>query len=345
MTLELEYDEASGMYLLNKIRIMVLPKGSLEALQNSVNLILGLATKGIFQEASATVFYSFLQDLIKQKAIKIRGGRAETDIFDLFKKLGFGRINEISQDLNLYKISIEGNSNSFLNIMVNSPYCFNSMGLLTSIYRIVTNRDVEVTEEKCRSTGDSDIDFFSASIKESKSQYTYVPSQIFENKNENLKKVDILEDETDIFLNSIPSEIVPVTYFPYLFSKLRKLIGLGVYGIESQAGKELAKLYQQYNLQLIQEKYKLKGLDIMPVISGLGRIETLKTDLGYLMEVDIYNSFNALHIDEALEKRCFLLSSLLSTLSYKLTGSSLKLNEKECSALNNEVCKFSFERT
>ena len=83
---------------------------------------------------------------------------------------------------------------------------------------------------------------------------------------------------------------------------------------------------------------------MLPVISGMGRINTLKTELNYLIEVDVYNSFNALHIDDSMEKRCFLLGSLISGLSYKLTGTSLKLSEKECSATNGEVCKFAFEQ-
>ncbi len=344
MELRLEYDSGGGMYLLNDIRVLVLPKGSLQSLQNSVNIILGLATKGIFQEASSVVFYSFLQDLIKRKAIRLRGeDKTEVEIFDLFKKLGFGRTNEISKDLDSYRLSIDGNPNSFLNITSNSPYCFNSSGMLTGIYRTITGRDVEVIEEKCRSTGDSDIDFFSVHVKGEKGQYTYIPSQVFEHKKEDLRKIEILEDENSVFINSIPSEIIPAVYFPYLFSKLRRIIGQGVYGIESQAGKELSKLYQQYNLEMIEEKYGVKGLEIIPILSGIGRMETLKTDLGYLMEVDIYNSFNALHIDDSVEKRCFLLSSLLSNLSHKLTGSLLKLNEKDCSAMNNQVCKFSFE--
>jgi predicted hydrocarbon binding protein len=343
MEINLEYDDEKGIYLLNKIRVLVLPKGSLESLQNSVNMILGLATKSIFQEVSSTVFYSFLQDLIKRKSLKIRGGeRAEIEIFDLFKGLGLGRINKISSDLNAYKISIEGNANSFLNMISNSPYCFNSLGILAGIYRIITNRDVEVTEEKCRSTGDSDIDYFNIDVKDEKQEYPYIPSQIFDQKNENLKKIEIIKDETDIFVNSIPSEIIPVVYFPYLFSKLRRIIGQGVYGIENQAGKELAKLYQQYNLEAIKERYGLNDLSIMSILSGFGKINTLKTDLGYFLELDVYNSFNALHVDDAIEKRCFLLGSVLSSLSYKITGATLKLSEKECSAVNNEVCKFSF---
>jgi predicted hydrocarbon binding protein len=344
MDLELQYDSEKGIYLLNKIRVIVLPKGSLESLQNSVNIILGLATKSIFQDVSATVFYSFLQDLIKRKSLRIRGeDKTEIEIFNLFKDMGLGRINKVSSDLNLYKISIDGNSNSFLDLIANSPYCFNSLGILTSIYRIIANKDVEVTEERCRSTGDSDIDYFNITVKETRSQYTYIPSQVFDQKNENLRKVEITKDETDIFINSIPSEIVPAVYFPYLFSKLRKIIGQGVYGIENQAGKELAKLYQQYNLQLIKEKYGIMDLSLMSILSGFGKINILKNEQGYLLEVDVLNSFNALHIDDAIEKRCFLLSSILSSLSYKITGTMLKLNEKECSAVNNEVCKFSFE--
>ena len=344
MEIKLEYDDEKGIYLLNKLRVLVLPKGSLESLQNSVNIILGLATKSIFQDVSSTVFYSFLQDLIKRKSLKIRGEeRTEIEMFDFFKGLGLGSINKVSSDLNVYKISIDGSANSFLNIIANSPYCFNSIGILTGIYRIITNRNVEVTEEKCRSTGDSDTDYFNVDVKNEKEEYSYIPSQIFDQKNENLRVVEITKDETDIFVNSIPSEIIPVVYFPYLFSKLRKIIGQGVYGIENQAGKELAKLYQQYNLQVIKEKYGVNDLGIISILSGFGKINTLKTDSGYLSEVDIYNSFNALHVDEAIEKRCFLLGSVLSGLSYKLTGTMLKLNEKECSAINNEVCKFSFE--
>lgn len=344
MTIVLEYDESKGIYLLDKIRVIVLPKGSIEVIQNSVNSILGLATKGIFQEVASTVFYSFIQDLIKTKAIRFRGSSAKNELFDLFNNMGFGRITEITQDLNSSKISIEGNYNSYLNIISNSAFCFNSIGLLNGIYRSITNRDVEVIEKKCRSTGDSDADFFDVNVSETKSQYNYIPSQFFEGKNEQNKKVDIVKDEKDIFINLIPSEIIPVTYFPYLFSKLRKIIGQGVYGIENQAGKEVAKLYQQYNLGLIQEKYNLKGLEVMSIISGIGKIETIKTELGYLKDVVVNNSFNALHIDEAIEKRCFLLASLISALSYKLTGNILKLNEKECSAVNNNnLCKFSFQ--
>ena len=59
MDIDLEYDDEKGIYLLNKIRVLVLPKGSLESLQNSVNMILGLATKSIFQEVSSTVFILF----------------------------------------------------------------------------------------------------------------------------------------------------------------------------------------------------------------------------------------------------------------------------------------------
>ncbi|EFD92885.1 MAG: hypothetical protein BJBARM5_0392 [Candidatus Parvarchaeum acidophilus ARMAN-5] len=344
MELDLEYDESKGIYLLNKIRVLVLPKGSLEAIQNSVNTILGLATKGIFYEVSSTVFYSFFQDLIKNKVIKGRGEDLEAKLFEVIKEMGLGRLNKINQDLNLYKISIEGNFNSFLNLIYDAPYCFNSNGLLTGIYRLITNKDVEVIETKCRTTGGSDADFVDINVSESKSQYSYIPSIISNKENESLKKVEIIKDDVNISINSIASEIIPVTYFPYLFSKLKSIIGPGVYGIESQAGKELAKLYQQYNLELIVEKYGKEGLDVLPVISGMGRINTLKTELNYLIEVDVYNSFNALHIDDSMEKRCFLLGSLISGLSYKLTGTSLKLSEKECSATNGEVCKFAFEQ-
>jgi predicted hydrocarbon binding protein len=343
MALELEYDKTGGIYLLNKIRVLVLPKGSLEAIQNSVNQILGLATKGIFQEVSSTVFYSFLQDMEKRKAIKVRGSKAEEELFSFFKDLGFGRISRISQDLDTYRVSIEGNSNSFLNINYNSPYCFGSIGILTGIYRMTTNKDVETVETKCRTTGDSDADFFNVTASETKSQYTYIPAQVFDRKDRPLEKVEIMRDDTEIFINSIPSEIIPATYFPYLFSKLRQIIGQGVYGIESQAGKEVAKIYQQYNLHVIEEKYGLMGLNILPVISGVGGIELLKTDQGYLSEIDVYNSFNALHIDDSTEKRCFFIAGLMSNISYKLTGTLLKLTEKECSSINNEVCKFSFE--
>ena len=345
METELRYNRVKGIYTLNGFRVILLPKGGLELIQDYVANILGLATKSIFEGAMATAIYSFLTDLIKNKNLKLRNEERTTgEIFQIFKDMGLGSIRIASSDVDSYEITAESGFNSFMGLIKPLPYCFQMSGLLTGVYRLVLKKDVKVNELKCKTMGTSDIDWFELNVLEDKESYTYVPSPNYpvDDGNIDLEKPEITFTDYGISINSIPTEIVPVVFFPYLFEKLKKIIGTGAYGLEYGIGTYLSKLFQPYSLSGIATRYGITGFQILSPLNGIGLITVTKNQFGGLNEIDIYDSFNALHIEPSSEKRCFFLSGLLSGLSYGLVGTTLKLQETDCSAINNSVCKFSF---
>ena len=344
MDIDLRYDKDGGMYFLNGFRVILLPEGGLETIQDTVGKVLGLATKSIFQEAMATVTYSFLTDLINSKLIKKRNeNKMKEEIFALFQDMGFGVAEEVSSDLNTYTVTVDRGFNSRLPLIKSSSYCFQEIGHLQGIYRVIFSRDTNAQENKCKSTGSSDMDLFTVQVVGDKKTYNYIPPKTYEKETRSLEKIELIKTSSSTLVNSIPIEIIPATYFPYLFSKLRSIIGLGVYGIENNVGSEVSKIYAPFPFDLVSMKYQLSGFDILSPLAGVGKIETIKTDQNYLKEIDVKDSFNALHIDNASERRCFMLSGLFSGLSHKLIGTSVKLKETDCSAVNGSVCKFSFE--
>lgn len=349
MDLDLRYDKTRGIYVLNGLRVMPLPKGSLELIQDYVGAILGLATKSIFEDAMATTVYSFLTDLAKNRQIKIKNDeRCEEELFSMFRGLGFGNIGVVSKDINSYSLTMDHSFNSFLSITKPMTYCYQAGGLLTALYRLMLGKDVKVNELKCKTTGNSDIDWFEMIILNEKKEFSYInsPSYPFDAKNPNpdLEKVEISNSEYGVTINSMPVEIVPVIFFPYLFSKLRKIIGMGVYGIQYGIGTTMSKLYVPYSLPQVASKYQVAGFDVLAPLAGVGFVKSIKNDFGGLQEVDVYDSFNALHVDAETEKRCYLLAGILTGLSYFLLGTNLKLKEADCSSVNNSFCKFSFEK-
>ncbi len=341
MDLDLKYNVSEGIYSLNGIRVVLLPRGSLESIQEVVNKILGLATKSIFEEAMATITYSFLTDLISKKLIKRHGeDKMLEEIFTLFGDMGFGRLGLLNKDLNTYTVTVEKGFNSILSGTKQIPYCFEELGHLKAVFRIVLEREVTVQEERCKSTGDSDLDLFRVSTIGEKGSYTYIPSLMVGTSGGSVEKVEMIKNVNDVLINSLPTEIIPVTFFPYLFSKLRNIIGLGTYGIENSIGLDIAKLYNVFNFDTIKMKYQVDGPQILSALIGAGSVGISSTEAGEFESVDIANSFNALHVDEAVEKRCFLLSGLISGLSYRLFNNALTFKENECSAVNGKICKF-----
>jgi predicted hydrocarbon binding protein len=346
MEIDLRYNRVRGVYLLNGLRVILLPKGGLELIQDYVANILGLATKSIFEDAMAVTIYSFLTDLIKSKNLKMHSEERTTEeIFQLFNSMGLGHIRIASSDVDSYGITAENGFNSFMGLMKPMPYCFQMGGLLTGIYRLILKKSVKVTELKCKSMGTSDIDWFKLDVLEERESYNYIPSPTYtvDDNNSDLEKPEITITDYGISINSIPTEIVPVIFFPYLFEKLKKIIGSGAYGLEYGIGTYLSKLFQPYSLSAITSKYQVAGFEVLSPLDGVGLITSTKNQFGGLNEIDVYDSFNALHIEASPEKRCFFLSGLFSGLSYNLVGTSLKLKETDCSAINNSVCKFSFQ--
>ena len=349
MNLDLRYDKARGIYVLNGLRVIPLPKGGLELIQDYVGNILGLATKSIFEDAMATTIYSFLTDLAKTNQIKIRDNeRCEDELFSMFGGLGLGDIGIVSKDISSYSLTMDHNFNSFLGMSKSMTYCFQSGGLLIALYRLMLGKDVKVNELKCKTTGTSDIDWFELTILDDKKDYPYIssPSYPFDSKNPdpNLEKVEISRSEYGITMNSMPMEIVPAIFFPYLFGKLKKIIGMGVYGIQYGIGTTMSKLYTPYPIPDVASKYQVAGFDVLAPLAGVGLVKSIKSNFGGLQEVDVYDSFNALHVDAETEKRCYLLAGIFTGLSYLLLGNNLKLKEIDCSSVNNSFCKFSFEK-
>lgn len=330
--------------MLNGVRVVPLPKGGLELIQDYVGNILGLATKSIFEDVMATTIYSFISDLIKNKQIKLHGGeRSEEELFKLMQDIGFGHFNEMSKDVDSYSVTIEKCFNSFFGITKTMNYCFQANGILTAIYRLVLGKDVKANELRCKTTGNADIDWFEVKVIGDRSDYVHVDSPVYDLSELDFEQIQINGSESGTLINSIPVEVVPVTFFPYLFSKLRKIIGMGVYGIQYGIGTALSKLYLPYPLTDIATKYQVNGLEVLSPLAGVGLVQAIKNDFGGLKEVDIYDSFNSLHIDNEVEKRCFLLSGVLAGLSYSLLGTNLKIKELDCAAINNSICKFAFD--
>ena len=343
MDIDIRYDREGGIYFLNGIRVLILPEGSLELIQETIGKILGLATKNIFQDTMSTITYSFITDLINSKLIKRRAEEKMRDeIFDLFQNMGFGRTEELLSEPGVYSITVERGFNSRSPSIKSVNYCFQELGHLQGIYRAIFDRDASVEETKCKSTGSSEIDLFVVKVFGSKQKYTYMPSKsVYPQKN--LEKIEVMKTLSSVLINSIPVEIIPANYFPYLFSRLRSIIGLGLYGVETNIGLALAKLYFPFSFDVVSMKYQINGFELVSPLTGAGKVNTIKTDMDYIKELDVRESFNALHIDSMSEKRCSMLSGLLSGLSYKLIGTSVKLKETDCSAINGSICKFSFE--
>ena len=77
-------------------------------------------------------------------------------------------------------------------------------------------------------------------------------------------------------------------------------------------------------------------------LMGIGKVTVEKGELGSTKSINIDDDFNSLHIDNNIEKRCFLTASLLSGLSFRLSGSTMNIKETACSAENNGSCVFGF---
>jgi hypothetical protein len=222
MDIDLRYHKNKGIYVLNGLRVMLLPRGSLALIQDYVSTILGLATKSIFEEAMATTMYSFIQDLIKSKKLKLHGEKSSEELFDLISDLGLGHINSMSKDIGSYSFTIDRCFNSVLSTIKSVNSCFQAGGILVALYRLMLEKDVKVTEAKCKSTGNSDIDWFDVNVIGANGNYSYVSSPIYMMDDQNFEKIEILTAEFGILINSIPVEVIPVIFFPYLFSRLRK---------------------------------------------------------------------------------------------------------------------------
>lgn len=343
MDIDLRYYKNKGIYVLNGTRVILLPSGSLELIQDYVSTILGLATKSIFEDAMATTIYSFVQDMINAKTLKLRGERSDAELFTLIQDMGLGHISLISKDAGSYSLTIDKCFNSTLSSIKQLNSCFQADGILAALYRLMLEKEVKVTELKCKSTGNSDADLFEVNTTGEKGNYTYIKSPTYQVDDQNFEKIDMLQTEVGVVINSIPVEIVPVIFFPYVFSRLRKIIGMGVYGIQYGIGTTLSKLYMPYPISKVAVKYQVDGFSVLSPLAGVGLVQSVKNDFGGLKEIDIYDSFNSLHTDEEAEKRCFLLSGILTGLSYLIMGTNLKLRETDCAAVNNSVCKFSFD--
>ncbi|MCL5009956.1 MAG: hypothetical protein M1433_03215 [Candidatus Parvarchaeota archaeon] len=344
MEIDLKYYKTKGIYTMNGFRVIVLPKGSFELIQMQVGKILGIATKSIFEDAMSTTIYSFLTDLIKSKQLKLHSEeKSEDEIFSLLYSMGLGKISVLSKDVDSYNITVRDGFNSILPDITSINSCFQMNGVIAAVYRIMMKRDIKVNENKCKSTGDSDMDWFKVSFLDKAENFNYISQPSYSLEDQPFDKIEIGKYSSDMLINSIPIEIVPVIFFPYLFSKLRKIIGVSVHGIEYGIGLAISKLYSQYNLQDAVAKYQTEGLDVLSPISGLGLIKTIKNNQGSIEQIDVYDSFNSLHIDQENEKRCFMVSGMFTNLSSKIFGSSYKLYESDCSSINNSVCKFSFE--
>lgn len=344
MELDFRYYKTKGIYTLNGIRTIPLPRGSLELIQDYVGNILGLATKSIFDDAMSTTTYSFLTDLIKTKQLRLRGEeQSEDEIFEIFERMGFGHMGAVSKDIGSYSITVEKGFNSVLGLIKPLNYCFLTDGLLTAIYRIIIGKDIKVSELKCKTTGSSDIDWFEVNILDQTAEFNYISSPEYELGEQNFEKIDLEVSDYGILINSIPVEIVPVIFFPYLFGKLRKIIGMGVYGIQYGIGTTMSKLYLPYPLTNISTKYQSDGFEILSPLAGVGLVKQVKNDFGGIREIEVSDSFNVLHLSQESERRCFLLSGIFTGLSYGLVGTHLKIKEVSCSAMNNPTCTFSFE--
>jgi predicted hydrocarbon binding protein len=345
MDLDLRYYRLRGIYILNGIRVVVLPRGSLELMQDYVANILGLATKSIFEEVMATTIHSFLTDLIKTKQLKLRDEEeSEYELFSLFKRMGFGTINAVSKDVDSYSVTIDKGFNSIIGLSKGFNYCFQATGLLKAVYRILLEKEVAVTELKCKTTGNSDIDWFEVKVLGENATYNYAQVPPCDLKGQGYEKIEVLlSDTAGAIINSMPVEIIPVIFFPYIFNKLRRIIGMGAYGIQYGMGTTMSKLYIPYPFGNIAIKYRVQGFEILSPLAGVGLVKNIKGDRGGLKELDIFESFNALKLSPEKEKRCSLLSGILTGLSYLFMGTQLKIREIDCSAINNSVCRFSFE--
>ncbi len=344
MEIDLRYYKSKGVYTLNGFRVILFPRGSLELMQLQIGRILGLATKSIFDDAMSTTIYSFLTDLSKSKQMKAHGEeKREDEIFTLLEDLGYGKIGVVSKELESYSVVSTRCFNSTLPEIMPINSCFQMGGILAAVYRMLLKKDVRVTEVKCKSTGNSDSDWFKVELLGDKDDFNYVTQPAYKLNDQESERIEITGDGSGFVVNSIPVEIVPIVFFPYLFSRLRKTIGVSVHGIEYGVGMAVSKLYTDHNLQDVATKYQVAGLDVLAPISGIGAIKTIKNEQGNIEEIDVYDSFNALHVDTETEKRCFMLGGIFTGLSYHIFGSNYKLYESDCSSLNNSVCKFSFE--
>jgi predicted hydrocarbon binding protein len=320
--------------------VLILKRGSLEIIQNSISKILGLATKTILEEAIATAFYSFFSDLKKNKSLR-QGGedRVFEEISYLINDMGLGRIRIVSKDTASQLVNLENGFNSGLNELKSVNSCFQADGLLEAMYRMAYKRDAKADEVRCKSVGNSDIDQFSVKILEEKQQFTYIESESAYTKQENTENIELTRIGSIVKLNGLDSEIIPAVLFPYLFSKLRRLIGPGVYGIERETGFQIAKHYAMYDMNALNEKYGLSDFEALSPMIGAGKINSTKNEDGTLKELDIYDSFNALYADDLEEKRCSLLLGLLSGISFRLLNVYLTFTESDCSSINNQFCR------
>ena len=95
----------------------------------------------------------------------------------------------------------------------------------------------------------------------------------------NLEKIEVMKTLSSVLINSIPVEIIPANYFPYLFSRLRSIIGLGLYGVETNIGLALAKLYFPFSFDVVSMKYQINGFELVSPLKSPESIEHRFSDI------------------------------------------------------------------
>ena len=344
MEFDLSYSISRGMYMLNGTRVLIFPRGSLETIQDYVNGILGLATKTLLRDAMQTSVFSLLTDFLKTgKLKKSSPEKMFAEIGDLLSFMGFGKFKLMSRDFATFDVIIESNSNSILRLIKPMNYCFLSEGVLNAISQIVFGKAATVEELACRSTGDSETDKFKATFVNQQSTFNYVSLGGYNIDPKDMEHIKTTFDGISTSVNDIPVEMIPVTFLPYFFSRLRGIIGVSVYGLEFGMAEPLARLFPSAQVFEVKSRYGLRGVEALSPVIGAGRITTVLNDQGNMSEIQVYDSFNALHVDNQLEKRCSLLSGLFSFMSFKLAGYNMTLKEVGCQAVNNSYCTFTFE--
>ncbi len=343
MEFDLTYSISRGMYLLNGTRVLLFPRGSLETIQDYVNGILGLATKSLLRDAMQTAVFSLLTDFLKSgKLKKTSPEKMFVEIADLLSFIGFGKFKLMTRDFASFDVIIESNSNSILRLIKPMNYCFLSEGVLNAISQAIFGKASTIEESACRSAGDSDVDKFKATFTNQQATFNYVSLGAYNIDPKDMEHIKFTFDGVSTMVNDIPVEIIPITFLPYFFSRLRSIIGVSVYGLEYGMAEPLARLFPAAQVFDIKSKYGLRGVEALSPVMGVGRVTTVLNEQGNMSEIQVYDSFNALHVDNQLEKRCSLLSGLLSFMSFKLAGYNMSLKESGCQAVNNTYCSFIF---
>lgn len=338
---DLSYSLSRGVYLLNGSRVVLFPKGSLETIQDYTNGILGLATKSIVRDAMQTAIFSLLTDFLKSGRIrKSSPEKMFVEIASLLSLMGIGKFNLMSRDFSGFNTIIESNSNSILDMIKPINYCFLSEGALNAMSQIIFGKAATVEETACRTAGVSDVDKFKVSFINQQTTFNYVSLASYSIDPKDLEHISVSFDSKSSIVNDIPVEMIPITFLPYFFSRLRKIIGVSVYGLEYGMSEAVARLFPSEQVFALKSKYGLRGVEALSPLIGAGRIVSVMDNEGRLSGVDVYDSFNALHVDDQLEKRCSFLTGLFSFMSFKLAGYNLNFKEPSCQAVNNANCKF-----